>query len=172
MAAINDKANIEESRRSADSPEVSEKTSVNQIEHVNTRADRDDVEALHDDENKVEWSWRQIVVTTSLAIVYVGSQVPLYFVGGSLQFMAKDYGGSTRLPWLPVANTLALAAVAPFCGYLQDIFGKRNISIIGSIFIMVGIIVIATGHRFFVGVVGMSLAGAGAAIGELSALAG
>jgi len=103
---------------------------------------------------------------------YIGSQIPLYFVGGSLSFMSPDVGGAARLSWIPVANTLALAAVAPFCGYMQDIFGKRNITLFGCVLIMVGIILIVTAHSFAAGCAGMSVAGAGAAIGELSALAG
>lgn len=105
--------------------------------------------------------------------------------------MTNDLGGPQKISWIPVSNTLALAAVAPFCGYLQvfftnlfgvwfliltticqDIFGKRNITLFGCVCIMVGIIILATAHSFGQGVVGMSLAGAGAAIGELSALAG
>lgn len=86
--------------------------------------------------------------------------------------MADDFGGPARISWIPVSNNLALAAVAPFCGYLQDVFGKRSITLAGCVCIMVGIIVIATGHSFGAGVVGMTIAGAGAAIGELSALAG
>lgn len=102
----------------------------------------------------------------------IGSQVPLYFVGGALGYMAKDMGGAGTISWLPVSNTLAIAAVAPFCGYLQDIFGRRNITLAGCLMILVGIVVIATGHSFAAGVAGMSVAGAGAAICELTALAG
>lgn len=51
-------------------------------------------------------------------------------------------------------------------------FGKRNIAILGSILILVGTIVTATAHSFTQGVVGMTIAGAGAAVGELTALAG
>lgn len=86
--------------------------------------------------------------------------------------MEKDLGGPTGISWIPISNTLALAAVAPFCGYMQDIFGKRNISLFGCVLIMVGIIVVATGHSFAAGVSGMAISGAGAAIGELCALAG
>lgn len=86
--------------------------------------------------------------------------------------MTNELGGPTRISWIPISNTLALAAVAPFCGYMQDIFGKRNITLFGCVCIMVGIIIVGTAHSFRNGVVGMSLAGAGAAIGELSALAG
>lgn len=71
-----------------------------------------------------------------------------------------------------MANSLALAAVCPFCGYLQDMFGKRNISILGSSLILLGIILTATAKSFAQAVAGMTLAGGGAAIGELTALAG
>ncbi|OCT44607.1 putative major facilitator superfamily transporter [Cladophialophora carrionii] len=124
-----------------------------------------------DSDGRVNWTWKQILATISLCGVYVGSQIPLYFVGGSLTYVASDLG-SASTGWLPVSNSLALAAVCPFCGYLQDMFGKRNISILGSILILVGTIVTATAHSFAQAVAGMTIAGAGASIGELTALAG
>jgi hypothetical protein len=51
-------------------------------------------------------------------------------------------------------------------------FGKRNISILGSLLIMVGVIITATAHSLAQGIAGMAMAGGGAAIGELTALAG
>lgn len=88
--------------------------------------------------------------------------------------MAADLGGQalTSSVWLPVSNTLAVAAVAPFSGYMQDMFGRRNITLIGSVAIMVGCILAATAHSFGQGVVGLAIAGAGAGIGELTALSG
>lgn len=71
-----------------------------------------------------------------------------------------------------MSNSLALAATCPFCGYLQDLFGRRNISLLGCALLGIGIIVTATAQSFSQGVAGMTLAGAGAAIGELTALAG
>jgi MFS family permease len=62
--------------------------------------------------------------------------------------------------------------VAPFCGYLQDLFGRRNETLLGGLFLIVGTIVLATAKSFGAGVVGMALSGAGAAVGELTALAG
>lgn len=104
--------------------------------------------------------------------LFIGSQIPLYFTGGSLSFIAADIGGATASAWLPVAYALALAAVAPFCGYMQDLFGRRNITLGGGTVLIVGIIVLATAKSFAQGVVGMGLSGGGAAIGELTALAG
>jgi MFS family permease len=89
-----------------------------------------------------------------------------------LSYMAADLGGTalTSPSWIPVCNTLAVASVAPFSGYLTDIFGRRNITLIGSILIMVGIVVVGTAHHFGQAIAGMSIAGAGAGIGELTAL--
>ena len=67
---------------------------------------------------------------------------------------------------------LALAAVAPFCGYMQDVFGRRNETLLGGGSLMIGCVVLATAKSFGAGLVGMVFAGAGAAICELTALAG
>ncbi|RDW74226.1 hypothetical protein BP5796_07668 [Coleophoma crateriformis] len=125
-----------------------------------------------DNDGTIEWGIKSRLASMFLACLYVGSQIPLYFVGGSLEYMADDFGGAGTISWLSVSNTLAIAAVAPFCGSLQDIFGRRNITLFGCVLLMVGIVVLATGHQFGAGVAGMSVAGAGAAICELTALAG
>jgi MFS family permease len=102
-----------------------------------------------------------------VSLFVAGSQIPLYFVGGSLGFIAADIGGTKVSAWLPVAYALALASVAPFCGYLQDLMGRRNITLFGGLVLMVGIIVVGTAKTFGSGVVGMALAGAGAAVVSL-----
>jgi hypothetical protein len=123
-------------------------------------------------QTKTVWTLRTFIATVSLSGLYVGSQIPLYFVGGSLSFIAADIGGAEASAWLSVSYALALSAVAPFCGYLQDLVGRRNITLGGGVSLMMGCIILATAHTFGQGVVGMSFAGAGAAIGELTALAG
>lgn len=89
-----------------------------------------------------------------------------------MTFISADIGGEQASAWLPVSYALALASVAPFCGYLQDLFGRRNETLLGGLSLMVGVIVLATAKTFGQGIVGMSFAGAGAAVGELTALAG
>lgn len=73
---------------------------------------------------------------------------------------------------MPVANTLAIAAVCPFVGYLQDLFGKRYIALFGATLLCVGCIVLGTAHHLGQALAGMALAGAGAGVGELTGLAG
>jgi MFS family permease len=65
-----------------------------------------------------------------------------------------------------------ITAVAPFVGYLQDLIGRREITLIGSIVIMVGVALVGSAKNFGQGVGGMALSGAGAAVCELTALAG
>lgn len=96
----------------------------------------------------------------------------LYFVGGCLGYIQAEFGAAGNSSWLPVSNTLAITAVAPFVGYLQDLLGRRNITLFGSVIIMVGIALIGSAKNFGQAVAGMALSGAGAGICELTALAG
>ena len=98
--------------------------------------------------------------------------MPLFFIGGSLKFIAADVGGNVTVAWLPISYSLALAAVAPFCGHFQDLFGRRNITLAGGVALVIGIIIVATAHSMGQAIGGMTIAGTGAAIGELTALAG
>jgi MFS family permease len=102
----------------------------------------------------------------------LGSQIPLYFIGASISFLVKDMGAADKLSWLPVGYTLAEAATAPFCGYLQDLMGRRYISLVGCLLLIIGVILVGTSHSFGQAVTGMAFSGAGAGIGELTAISG
>lgn len=109
---------------------------------------------------------------SSALTIETGSQLPLYFTGGTLTFIAEDLNAHDVIGWLPVANTLAIASVCPFVGYLQDLFGKRYIALFGALLLCLGCIVLGTAHHLGAALAGMALAGAGAGIGELTGLAG
>jgi hypothetical protein len=125
-----------------------------------------------DSDGKVTWNIRSMFAAVFLAALYTGSQVILYFTGGSLGFIEEDLGLARGSAWLPTANILAIAAACPYAGYLQDLFGKRYIALFGSLCICIGCVLVATGHNFAQVIVGMALSGIGAAIGELTGLAG
>ena len=55
---------------------------------------------------------------------------------------------------------------------MQDLIGRRYVAIVGGGSLCLGIILLASAKHFAQGVVGMGFAGAGAAVGELTALAG
>lgn len=89
-----------------------------------------------------------------------------------MAYIAADLKISTGLAWIPVSNTITLASIAPFCGYLQDLLGRRHVLLVGGAFCLVGTIVVGTAHSYAQLIVGMCLEGAGAAVCELGGLAG
>lgn len=89
-----------------------------------------------------------------------------------------------------LANLLSLAAICPFVGAISDLIGRRYVAITGAAFLVLGNIVSSTAHtmNIFIGkslhplgsydcnthtvmLAGMALAGIGAGINELTALA-
>lgn len=141
-----------------------------------------------DSDGKIAWSGKKLMAAIFLSMLYtgehveckswqdtdtlIGSQLPLYFTGGALYFIAQDIGSPSIIAWIPVSLTLAVAAICPFVGYLQDIFGKRYIALMGSVLICIGCIVLGTAHSLGPALAGMVLCGAGASIGELTGIAG
>ncbi|CAO2655668.1 Nn.00g044710.m01.CDS01 [Neocucurbitaria sp. VM-36] len=147
--------------------ELQKELTLSGVDMKNSQAVKGD-----DSDGKVKWTLRGKFSAVFLAALYTGSQVILYFTGGSLGFIAEDLGITRGIAWLPTANILAIAAVCPYAGYLQDLFGKRYIALFGSLCICLGCVLVATGHNFAQLLAGMAISGAGAAIGELSGLAG
>lgn len=145
---------------------VSHQTDDDHLDIENRMAAKPD-----DSDGHMNWSPKTIGAAIALTGLYVASQIPLYMVGGSLSFIAKDIP-SANILWLITANQLCLAAFAPFIGYLTDLIGRRHVTLIGGVAIIVGSILVATAHSFGQAVAGTALAGAGGSIGELSALAG
>lgn len=89
-----------------------------------------------------------------------------------MTYIGADLNIENSVGWLPVANILGVAAAAPFTGYLEDLLGRRRIAIGGAALLCIGSIIFGTAKSFGQAVTGLSLAGAGAAVGELTALAG
>ncbi|KAF1352677.1 hypothetical protein EJ07DRAFT_168801 [Lizonia empirigonia] len=102
-----------------------------------------------DSDGKVVWSIRSIFAAIFLAALYTGSQIILYFTGGSLSFIGADLGITRGL-----------------------LFGKRYIALFGSFSICLGCALVGSAQNFGQAIVGMALSGVGAAIGELTRLAG
>ncbi len=85
--------------------------------------------------------------------------------------MVADLNIGTNESWLLIVNNLAFACVAPCAGYLQDIFGRRNALIIGSVGNILGGILSGAANGFGLLIFAFTVAGIGGAIGELTATA-
>ncbi|KAL3481710.1 major facilitator superfamily domain-containing protein [Aspergillus californicus] len=153
---------------------AAEKGSVRQLERINTSEATEVPPGVTATSTNAGLSWtlKDILVTLALCALYTGSQIILFFVGGSLTYIAQDIADERISAWLSVSYTVTLAAVSPFCGYLSDLLGRRNVTIMGAGVMMLGCIVLGTAHSFRQCMVGMAFAGAGAAVEELTALAG
>ena len=87
------------------------------------------------------------------------------------QKVYQDIGGVEIWIWFVLGNLLALASICPFVGSLSDLFGRRYVAIIGASFLIIGMIVCSTAKTMNNFIAGMSIAGVGAGINELTALA-
>ena len=100
-----------------------------------------------------------------------GSQLVLYFVGGALTYIAQDL--KLSLPqWVPNANLLGIAATLTFVGYFTDLIGRRWTVIVGAALLVLGSIVVSTAQNFVAALFGMTFAGIGAGICEMTSYAG
>lgn len=100
-----------------------------------------------------------------------GSQITQFFIATSGLFIAAELNIESDYSWLGVALNIGYVAAAPSAGYLQDIFGRRNALIIGSIFDILGNVIVSTSHSFAQVTAGSAVAGVGSAITELTTLA-
>ncbi|KAH2657656.1 hypothetical protein KXW90_002662 [Aspergillus fumigatus] len=114
-------------------------------------------------------TFRRFMGFTAMAFLWTGSQIPVYLFGGIPPYIYADIGGADRWIWFVLANLLALAGVCPFVGSLSDLIGRRYVAIIGASLICLGMIV--TKCTTYLAKAGMAIAGAGAGVNELTALA-
>ncbi|KAF7166210.1 hypothetical protein CNMCM5623_010050 [Aspergillus felis] len=116
-------------------------------------------------------TFRRFMGFTAMAFLWTGSQIPVYLFGGIPPYIYADIGGADRWIWFVLANLLALAGVCPFVGSVSDLIGRRYVAIIGASLICLGMIVTSTAQTMNVFIAGMAIAGAGAGVNELTALA-
>ncbi|KAH6710988.1 MFS multidrug transporter-like protein [Leptodontidium sp. 2 PMI_412] len=124
-----------------------------------------------DHDHEPPMTFTRMMSLIAMAFLWTGSQIPVYLFGGVPPYIYGDLGGVDRWVWFVLANLLALAAICPFVGALSDLIGRRWVAIAGGMFIVIGMIVCSTAHTMNIFISGMALAGVGAGINELTALA-
>ncbi|KAF2149491.1 MFS general substrate transporter [Myriangium duriaei CBS 260.36] len=124
-----------------------------------------------DHDHEPPMSFKRFMSFVAMAFLWTASQIPVYLFGGIPPIIYGDIGGADRWIWFVLGNLLALAGVCPFVGSLSDILGRRHVALIGGVLIIIGMIVASTAHEMNTFIGGMTIAGAGAGINELTALA-
>lgn len=82
-----------------------------------------------------------------------------------------DIGGSDRWIWFVLGNLLALAGVCPFVGSISDLIGRRYTAMTGALILVIGSVVATAAVDMNMFIAGTTIAGAGAGVCELTALA-
>ncbi|PLB49212.1 putative MFS drug efflux pump [Aspergillus steynii IBT 23096] len=161
------------------SPQVDEKATGRRVEenegqkysHHEDVALNSYADEAGESENAHPMTFRRFMGFTAMAFLWTGSQIPVYLFGGIPPHIYGDIGGSDRWVWFVLANLLALSGVCPFVGSLSDLIGRRYVAIIGATLVCIGMIVCSTANTMNVFIGGMAIAGAGAGVNELTALA-
>lgn len=106
------------------------------------------------------------------SLTEAGAQLPLYFMVGPMAYIVADVNAGQKASWIPLAYVLAQGTPVPFAGYIQDIVGRRWMTLISSFSVAIGAVFIGTAHNFPHAVSRSALAGTGGGIAELGAIAG
>lgn len=123
------------------------------------------------DAEDIPWTVKRMIAIASLCIVYVGSQIILYFTSSALAPIQQSLG-TTLGNWMLTANTLGVAAICPFVGYITDLLGRRYVALFGTLLLLISCAVQGTANSLGQAVTAQALGGVGAGMAELVALAG
>jgi len=107
----------------------------------------------------------------AMGFQWTGSQIPLYLWGAVPPYIYGDIGGVDRWIWFVLGGLLSLGAVCPFVGSMSDLLGRRYVALIGSGLLVIATVIATTAKSMNMFIAGMTIAGAGAGIAELTALA-
>ncbi|OJJ04935.1 hypothetical protein ASPVEDRAFT_137641 [Aspergillus versicolor CBS 583.65] len=155
---------------------VDEKTSNQSDTNLKPNASHQEESVTFADETggaheEYKMTFRRFMGFVAMAFLWTGSQIPVYLFGGIPPIIYGDIGGVDRWVWFVLANLLALAGACPFVGSLSDLIGRRYVALIGAALVLIGMIICSTAHTMNVFIAGMAIAGAGAGVNELTALA-
>ncbi|OQU95521.1 hypothetical protein CLAIMM_01709 [Cladophialophora immunda] len=157
-----------EAPSSSEKSQVHHEESLDQAEKViGLRVDGDDL----DHEHEPKMTFRRFMSLLAMALLWTGSQIPVYLYGSIPPYIYGDIGGLDRWIWFILGNLLALAGVCPFVGSLSDLLGRRYVALIGAGMLVLGTVIATTAKSMNMFIAGTTIAGAAAGISELTALA-
>jgi hypothetical protein len=125
----------------------------NHIEEIHTNErvpghpgyyEKDGLRTYGDDEDhdhEPPWTHKRILALVAQAFLWTGSQIPVYLLGGITPYIYGDIGGVDRWIWLVLAYLLSLAAICPFVGSISDLIGRRYVSLLGSVLLIIAMLI-------------------------------
>ena len=124
----------------------------------------------------------KFITLFSISMSFVVATTPVFFITSSLRihsflsllisaYIVADIGGDETYLWLGIAYSISAAAVAPAAGALSDFLTRRGLLMTGSAIVTMGMIMVGAASKMSVAVGGMAVAGFGAALAEVVAIA-
>ncbi|OAP59359.1 hypothetical protein AYL99_06657 [Fonsecaea erecta] len=167
-AGCAEEVSVEAPSSSVEKSQVQHEESVDQAEKsIGLRIDGDDL----DHEHEPKMTLRRFMSLLAMALLWTGSQIPVYLYGSIPPYIYGDIGGLDRWIWFVLGNLLALAGVCPFVGSLSDLLGRRYVALMGAGLLVLGTVIATTARSMNMFIAGTTIAGAAAGISELTALA-
>jgi MFS family permease len=169
VSAVNGHTTEKDLPRNGANSENSDNAGAQELEHPR----RNDVHAQEPAVYEY-MSLRLFMCLVAMSFLWVGSQIPLYLYGSVLPDIYSEIGGATngRWVWMVIGYLIPNAALCPFVGALSDLVGRKWVAAFGQVALVVGPVVVSTANEINVAICGMVIAGLGAGLNELIALAG
>ena len=83
---------------------------------------------------------------TAMSFLWIGSQIPLFLLGGVIPLIYNDVGDYDIWLWLVLGYLIPNSALCPFVGALSDLIGRKLVAAIGQILLIIGPIITVTAH--------------------------
>ena len=81
-----------------------------------------------------------------MSFLWIGSQIPLFLLGGVIPLIYNDVGDYDIWLWLVLGYLIPNSALCPFVGALSDLIGRKLVAAIGQILLIIGPIITVTAH--------------------------
>ncbi|KAJ9603123.1 hypothetical protein H2200_012418 [Cladophialophora chaetospira] len=75
-----------------------------------------------------KWSFKAVVAVISLGLTWIGAQLPIYFMAGTMEYIVADINPGPKASWIPLSFVLSQGTPVPFAGYIHMVGG---LSILG-----------------------------------------
>ncbi|CAK7235600.1 hypothetical protein SBRCBS47491_009351 [Sporothrix bragantina] len=116
---------------------------------------------------EVGMTWHSVFAVISMMFCYNSYVMTLVIPPAILSYINTDLGPDPSYTWITVSWNLGGAIFVTVAGRLSDIFGRRYFMIAGSLLLVVGSIICATGQTIGQMIAGGAIFGAGSGLLEV-----
>ncbi|KAF2098265.1 MFS general substrate transporter [Rhizodiscina lignyota] len=137
-------------------------------DEVISNSDEKIIRQLETTGEEIGMTWRTILAAVGMGMCYNAYLFTLLIPPSILSYINAELGPDPRYTWITISWNLGGAIFVTVGGRLSDIFGRRYFFLCGSVILIIGSIVSATGQSINQMIAGGALFGAGSGFLEMS----